>query len=219
MVIHRTAGWLQSCLPVRERQMEISLLLAATQLWATVLLFNVSITFDEKQKVCVCKFKKWIKSFNWYWYKETRSLNDESHYVFPFNHRIIWIWSLKKCLQHSSLDSVPVTVIHFPTGGCINLPPHSFHWYSFKWVSSLPPYKYAWELLSFGIEWAWSLCDSLCSCVWNIGIGMCYAICVPVSEWGVCVCVYWGAVGSSFEVNCSRREAKMSLLVSCSSRG
>lgn len=73
--------------------------------------------------------------------------------------------------------------IQFPTGGCINLPPYSFHWYSFKWVSSLPFHKYAWELLSFGIEWAWSLCDSLCSCAWNIGIGKCHAL-------YVCVCVF-----------------------------
>lgn len=177
------------------RQMEISLLLAATlQLNFELLccsLMSLSLLIKNKnktQQVCVCKLKKWIKSFNWYWYKETRWLNDESHYVFPFNHRIIWIWSLKKCFQHSSLDSVPVNFIHFPTGGCINLPPHSFHWYSFKWVSSLPPHKYAWELLSFGIEWAWSLCDSLCSCAWNIGIGKCYAICVPVSEVCVCLC-------------------------------
>lgn len=58
-----------------------------------------------------------------------------------------------------------------------------------KWVSSLPPYKYAWELLSFGIQLARALCDSLCSCAWIIGIGKRLRyMCLFLSEVCVFVC-------------------------------
>lgn len=158
---------------------------SATQLWATVLLFNVSKT--KRSKCVFANLRRESKVLSGIGIKKQDNIT-MSPIMLPS-----WTTesfeSEKKCFQQSSLDSVSVTVIHFPTGGCINLPPHSFHWYSFKWVSSLPPYTYAWELLSFGIEWAWSLCDSLCPFAWNIGIGKCYAICMPVSDWGVCVFV------------------------------